>query len=67
MQMELEIFKIFYRLNYSDFCFVYYHYNVITVLELQFSHLLSVKLTLRCILKCKKFCCYFLSLSTIRY
>ena len=41
--MDLEIFKILYRLNYSAFYFVQYYHNVTTVLELHFSRLLSSK------------------------
>ena len=36
-QVDFENFKILYRLNYVDFYFVYYHCNVTTVLELNFS------------------------------
>ena len=45
-------FWILYRLKYSGF---YYHSNVITVLELQFSLLLSTKAYFKVYLKCKKF------------
>ena len=40
---EFQSFKIFYRLNYSGFYFVYYHGSVATVLELHFSQLLLSK------------------------
>ena len=36
IQMDFEIFKILYRLNYFDFYFVYYHCNLIVVLEIAF-------------------------------
>ena len=39
----LKFHKILYRFNYSGFYFVYYYYNVATVLELHFSWLLSSK------------------------
>ena len=42
-RMDLEIFKILYRLNYSAFYFVQYYCIVTTVLELHFSRLLSSK------------------------
>ena len=38
--MEFEIFKILYRINYSDCYFFYYQYNVITVLDIHFSQLI---------------------------
>ena len=43
MQMRFGIFKILYRLNYLGIYFVYYHCNVITVLELYFGRLLPSK------------------------
>ena len=57
--MSFKILNILYRLNYSGFYYVYYHRNVATVLELHFSQLLSSKLILRCVLKCKKFSSHF--------
>ena len=32
IQVGFEILKILYMLNYSGFYFVYYHYNIATVL-----------------------------------
>ena len=49
MWVRFEIFKILYRLNYSDFYFVYYHCNVTTVLKLHSVSFCQAKLTLRCI------------------
>ena len=43
MWVGVKILKILYRLNYLGFYFVYYHCNVVTVLELHFSWLLSSK------------------------
>ena len=43
MSEGFKTFKIFYRLNYLGFYFVYYHSNVTTVLELHFSQFLSSK------------------------
>ena len=40
---EFQSFKIFYRLNYSGFYFVYNHCDVATVLQLHFSQLLLSK------------------------
>ena len=63
--MDFKIFKIVYRVNYLDFYFVLYHCNVIIVLELHFSQLLSVKLIVRCVLKCKKFVCHSFSCQSL--
>ena len=54
MWVGFEIFKIHYRLNYSGFYFVCYHSNVITVLELHFSWLLSSKAYFKVCFKCRK-------------
>ena len=41
MRIEVEIFKILYRLNYSGIYKVEYQYNVIIVLEMHFNRLFS--------------------------
>ena len=68
MRVGFKIFKILYRLNYLGFYFVYYHSNVTTVLELNFSQLLSSKGYLRCVLSVKNqvviFSCQSLLLGT---
>ena len=41
--VDFEILKLFYRLNYSYFYFVYYHCNFTAVLELHSVGLCQVK------------------------
>ena len=43
MRVDFEIFKILYRLNYLDFYFVQYCYNVIIVLSMHFNWFFSTK------------------------
>ena len=43
MGVDFEILKILYRLNYSDFYFVWYCYNVIIVLSMHFNWFFSAK------------------------
>ena len=43
MEVDFEILKILYRLNYSDFYFVWYCYNVIIVLSMHFNWFFSAK------------------------
>ena len=58
-------FYILYRLNYSGFYFVYYHYNVTTVLELHFSRLLSSKVYFKVFLSVKNLVAiFFMSIPT---
>ena len=43
MRVDFKIFKILYRLNYSDFYYVLYCYNVIIVLSMHFNWFFSTK------------------------
>ena len=59
MWVDFKIFKILYRLNYSDFTsfsivimLLYYYLCVST-------DCFQLKLILRCVLRHKKFCCHF--------
>ena len=54
MWVRFKTFKILYRLNYSDFYFVYYHCNVTTVLKLHFSGLLPSKAYFKVYFQCEK-------------
>ena len=41
VRTEVEIFKILHGLNYSDFYYVQYQFNVIKLLKMHFSRLFS--------------------------
>ena len=68
MWVGFEIFKILHRLNYLGYYFVCYHSNVITVLELYFTWLLSSKAYFKVFLSVKTrqpfFSCQSLLLGT---
>ena len=68
MQVEVEIFKIPYRLNYSDFYYIYYHYNVIIASEMHFSQLYSSLAFCKVYFEACKFSRHFFMLiPTIKY
>ena len=70
MGVDFEILKILYRLNYSDFYFVWYCYNVIIVLSMHFNWFFSAKANFRVCIEAQKisvaifFPCQSLLLST---
>ena len=43
MRVDFKIFKILYKLNYSDFYLVQYCYNVIMALSMHFNWFFSTK------------------------
>ena len=59
IQVDFEILKILYRLNYSGFYFVYYHCNIATVLVLHFNRLLSSKAYFKVCFEVQKFGSHF--------
>ena len=69
MQVDFKIFKILYRLNYSDFYFVKYCYNVIIALFMHFNWFFSAKANFKVCIEAQKFRSPFFSISipTIKY
>ena len=66
--MSCKIFKIPYKLNYLDFYFIWWQYNVIIVLVVHFSLLSSSKAYLKACFKSWTIRCHFsTSIPTFRY
>ena len=55
IRVDFKIFKILYRLNYSDFYFIYYCYNVIIVLSMHFNRFFSAKANFKVCIEAQKF------------
>ena len=69
IRLDFEILKILYRLNYSDFYFVYSSAMLLIVLEVHFSLLFSNKADFRVCFMARKIrsLLFFMSIPTIRY
>ena len=68
LQMDFEIFKILYRLNYLEFYFVDISAMLLIVLEVHFSLLFSNKAYFRvCFVVLKILSPFFMPILTIRY
>ena len=68
IRLDCEILKIFYRLNYLDFYFVYSSEMLLIVLEVHFSRLLASKAYFKVCFEVRKFrLSFFISIPTIRY
>ena len=69
MAVNFKIFKILYRLNYSDFYFVLYCYNVIIVLSMHFNWFFSAKANFKVCIEAQKIsvAIFSMSIPTIKY